>query len=78
MQVVLYENRQFHCIHKNKLYSLQKMLELNLILQIMDQIQHWLKTKIKKVIGLMKDELGRKIIKKTLWIKRKNLQLPNR
>ena len=71
MKVVLYENRQFHCIHKNKLYLLHKMLELNLILQIMDQIQHWLKTKIKKVIGLMKDELGRKIIKNLFGLREK-------
>ena len=39
---------------------LQKMLKIDLILQIMNQINHWkrIKGKNKKVIGLMKDELG--------------------
>ena len=40
---------------------LQKMLKLDLIFQIMDQINPCPKTKIKK-IGLMKDELGGKIM----------------
>ena len=39
---------------------LQKMLELNLILQVMNQIDHYQKQKRKKVIGLIKDELGGK------------------
>ena len=40
--------------------TLQKILKLDLILKIMNQIDHWLKEK--KVIGLMKDELDGKII----------------
>ena len=36
------------------------MLKLGLILKIMNLIDHCLKEKIKKVIGLMKDELGEK------------------
>ena len=40
--------------------TLKKMLKLDLILQIMNQRDHHLKEKIKKVIGLMKDKLGGK------------------
>ena len=39
------------------------MLKLDLILQIMKQMGHYQREKIKKVIGLIKDELGGKIIK---------------
>ena len=39
------------------------MLKLGLILKIMNLIDHCLKEKIKKVIGLMKDELGKIMIK---------------
>ena len=39
---------------------LQKILKLDLILKIMNQINHFLKEK--KVIGLMKDDLDGKII----------------
>ena len=38
------------------------MLKLDLILQIMNKIGHFLKQKNKQVIGLMKDELGEKIM----------------
>ena len=41
---------------------LQKMLKLGLILQIMNQIYYFLKEK--KVTGLIKDELGGKIMTK--------------
>ena len=40
------------------------MLKLGLILQIMNYIDHYVKKKIKKVVRLMKDELGRKIMTK--------------
>ena len=40
------------------------MLKLDLILQIMNQIDHLPKGKNEKVIGLMKDELGGKIMTK--------------
>ena len=49
--------------------TLQKMLKLNLILQIMNQIDHWLKKK--RVIGLMKDELGRKTMTKFVGLRAK-------
>ena len=40
--------------------TLWKMLKLGLMLQIMNQIDHCLKKKIKIVAGLMKSELGGK------------------
>ena len=42
--------------------TLQKMLKLNSILQIMNQTDHILKEKTKKVIKLMTDEIGGKIM----------------
>ena len=54
----------------------QKMFRQDLILTIMNQIDRPLpKSKNKKLIGLIKDALGGKIIYK---IKRKNIQLFNR
>ena len=49
--------------------TMQKMLILDLVLQIMDQIGHSLKEQIKKVIRLMKDELSGKIMKKCVGLK---------
>ena len=49
--------------------TLQKILKLDLILKTMNQIDHWLKEK--KVIGLMKDELDGKIIKKFVRLRAK-------
>ena len=40
--------------------TLQSMLKKNLILQIMSQEAHYQTKKNKKVLGLMKDELGGK------------------
>ena len=48
---------------------LQKNLKLDLILQIMNQIDHCLKEK--KGIGLIKDELGGKIMTKFVELKAK-------
>ena len=45
------------------------MLKLNLILQIMNWIDHYQEEKMEKVIGLMKDELGRKIMTKSAGLK---------
>ena len=74
---MLYGYRQFHCIHKNMIFTkiLQKLFTLDLILQIMNQTDHWLKEKNKKAIGLMEDELN---LKKICWIKIKNLSLLHR
>ena len=47
------------------------MLKLDLILYIMNQMEHFLKEKIKKVIRSMKDELGGKIITKFFELKAK-------
>ena len=49
--------------------TLQKILKLDLILKVMNQIDHCLKGK--KVIGLMKDELDGKIIKKFVRLRAK-------
>ena len=43
--------------------TLQKMSKQSLILQIMNQTDHCKKEKIKKLIALMKDELGGNILK---------------
>ena len=45
------------------------MLKLNLILQITNWIDHYQEEKMEKVIGLMKDELGRKIMTKSTGLK---------
>ena len=46
-----YGYRQFHCIHKKQMMfikPLPKMLKLDLILQTMNQIDHYPKENIKK------------------------------
>ena len=48
---------------------LQKMLKQDLTLQILKQADHYLKEKIKKVIALMKDELGGKIMKELVILR---------
>ena len=47
------------------------MLKLDLNLQIKNQISRYQKGKNKKVIGFMKDELGRKIMKKFVELRAK-------
>ena len=47
------------------------MLKLDLNLQIKNQISRYQKGKNKKVIGFMKDELGRKIMKKYVELRAK-------
>ena len=51
--------------------KLQKMLKLDLILQIMNYIYYYLKEKMKKVIELIKDELGGKIMTRFVGLKAK-------
>ena len=48
------------------------MLKLDMILQIMNQIDYHQKGKIKKIIGLVKDELGRKIMNYTCLLSKYN------
>ena len=50
---------------------LEKMLKLNLVLQIMNQIDHCLKENNKRVIGLVKNELGGKIMTKFVGLRAK-------
>ena len=66
---MLYGYRQFYNLHKNVVYikmlfikTLQNKWKEDLILQTMNQIDHYPKEKSKKVIGLVKDILGGKII----------------
>ena len=50
--------------------TLKKMLKQDLILQTMNNIDHYLKEKT-KVIGLVKDELGGKIMKEFVGLRAK-------
>ena len=50
---------------------LQKMLKQDLALQILKDTDHYLKTKIKKVTRLMKNELGRLTMKDFDWLRAK-------
>ena len=45
------------------------MLKLDLLLQITNKIDHCLKEKNKKVIGLMNNELGEKIVTKFVGLR---------
>ena len=57
--------------------KLQKMLRIDLILQIINQTDHYLKEKNKKVIGLMKDELGGQIMKEFAGLRPKTFSYLN-
>ena len=47
------------------------MLKIDLILEIMNQIDHYLKEKVTKLTRLMKDELGGKIVLKFVGLRAK-------
>ena len=51
----------FYSLNKTFAWTSQIMLKENFILQVIHQTDHYLKEKNKKVIGLMKNELGGKI-----------------
>ena len=53
-------------IKTNYIYKgiVQKMLKLDFIFQIMNQVDYCLKKKVKEIIGSMNDELGRKFMTK--------------
>ena len=72
-KIKLYEYRQFHCIHKNRWYYKDILKDAE---TIFDTSNHeWdrplPKRKSKKVIGLMKDELGEKIKTKFVGLRAK-------
>ena len=69
--------RQFYNLHKNVAYvkivfikTLQNNWKEDLILQTMNQIDHYPKEK-NKVIGLVKDKLGGKIMNKFVRLRAK-------
>ena len=74
---MLYGYRQFYSLHKNIVYikmlfikTLQNNWKEDLILQTMNQIDHYPKEK-NKVIGLVKDKLGGKIMNKFVRLRAK-------
>ena len=51
--------------------TLQKMLKVDLILEVINQIDHYKKKNKKKVIRLLNDKLGRKIMTKLVRLRTK-------
>ena len=63
-------------IKTNDIYKyIAEKVETKFDFQIMNQIAHWLKEKIKKVIRLTKDENFAENHEQNCWIKNKNLDL---
>ena len=57
---------------------MQKIFKLDFILQVMNQIDRCLNKKNKKVIELIKDELGGKIVTKFVGLRAKTYSYLNR
>ena len=72
--MVLYGYRQFYCSCQKLMIFIktsQKILKQGLVLQIASLTELYQKEKNKTVIGLIKDELGGKIMKKFVGFKAK-------
>ena len=70
------DNKRKHCfiawiIQMIFINTLQTMLKLDLMFHIMNYVDYCLKKKIKKVIGLVKDQLSRKVTKKFVGLRAK-------
>ena len=69
---MLYGYRYFHCIHKNRWYlQIAEDVETRFDTSHYELDRLLLKGKNKKVIGLMKDELGGKILTKFVGLRAK-------
>ena len=73
-KTVLHKYWQFHCIHKTDcIYTdIAKDVEARFDTSNLDLKRPLPKRKRKKVIGVIKDRLGRKILKKFVWFKAKS------
>ena len=58
--------------------TFRMMLKQHLIIQTMNQKEHYQEEKIEKVIGLMKNEIGEKLITEFSEVISENIQLRNK
>ena len=72
-KTVLHKYWQFHCIHKtDDIYAdTTKDVEARFDTSNLELKRPLSKRKTKKVVGVIKDRLGRKIMKKIVWFKAK-------